>query len=276
MEPYGGFDHNAQSLRLVAALEHRYMEFDGLNLTWETLEGVVKHNGPMVGAEIVKPLPWGVPQYIAVHDLELDTFAGPEAQVASLSDDIAYNNHDIEDGLRAGLFTVKDLDDVPLVGPMFRAIRKDHPKIDEELLIHEAVRGLIGAMVEDLLAETKSRLADANPRTADDIRRLATPVTAFSEVMQANDKALKAFLFENMYRHYKLNRMTSKARRTVTDLFNLLIAEPDCLPTDVRMKTDGAYSETTARLVADYIAGMTDRFALDEHRQLFDTQARSS
>ena len=276
MEPYGGFDHNAQSLRLVTSLEHRYMDFDGLNLTWETLEGVVKHNGPMAGPGIAEPLPWGVPQYIAVHDLELDTYAGPEAQVASLSDDIAYNNHDIEDGLRAGLFSVKDLDDVPLVGPMFRAIRKDHPGIDEELLIHEAVRGLIGAMVEDLLAETENRLADANPRTADDIRRLGTPVTAFSEVMQANDKALKAFLFENMYRHYKLNRMTSKARRTVMDLFNLLIAEPDCLPTDVRTKTDGAHTETTARLVADYIAGMTDRFALDEHRQLFDAQARSS
>lgn len=276
MEPFGGFDHNAQSLRLVTSLERRYIAFYGLNLTWETLEGVVKHNGPMVGPGLNRPLPRGVPEYNAQHDLELDTYAGAEAQVASLSDDIAYNNHDIEDGLRAGLFTIADLKDVPLVGPMFRDVRRKNPDIDDSVLIHEVVRSLIGAMVEDLLAETGRRLKDAAPKSAADVRRLGTPTVAFSDRMQQNDKALKAFLNENMYRHYKLNRMTSKARRVVKDIFALLLAEPECLPKDLRKGADGPGTSRTAQTVADYVAGMTDRFALDEHRQLFDVQARSS
>ena len=276
MEPFGGFDHNAQSLRLVTALEQRYIAFHGLNLTWETLEGVVKHNGPMVGPGHERPLPRGVPEYNAQHDLELDTYAGAEAQVASLSDDIAYNNHDIEDGLRAGLFTIADLKDVPLVGPMFRDVRRKNPDIDDSVLIHEVVRGLIGAMVEDLLAETSRRLKEAAPKSADDVRRLGEPSAAFSVGMQQNDKALKAFLKENMYRHYKLNRMTSKARRVVKDIFALLLAEPECLPKELRQGTDKPGTAQTAQIVADYVGGMTDRFALDEHRQLFDVQARSS
>lgn len=276
MEPFGGFDHNAQSLRLVTALEHRYVGFKGLNLTWETLEGVVKHNGPMVGPGITKPLPRGVPEYCRLHDLELGTYAGPEAQIASLSDDIAYNNHDIEDGLRAGLFTIADLKDVPLVGPMFHDIRRKNPGIEDSVLIHEVVRGLIGAMVEDLLEETARRIAQAAPKSADDIRRLQAPVASFSEAMQKNDKALKGFLFENMYRHYKLSRMTSKARRVVKDLFQLLLKEPECLPTDMRKRAGEPNTIGAAQLVADYIAGMTDRYALDEHRQLFDVQARTS
>jgi dGTPase len=276
MAPYGGFDHNAQSLRLVTSLEHRYIHFDGLNLTWETLEGIVKHNGPMVGKGSDKPLPRGVPEYVARHDLEIDTYAGPEAQIASLSDDIAYNNHDIEDGLRAGLFTIDDLEEVPLVGPMFKAVRQKSPEIDRSVLIHEVVRSLIGAMVEDLLAETRRRLKDAKPKTVADVRRLGAPVAAFSETMRKNEKGLKDFLRDNMYRHYKLNRMTSKARRVVKNLFGLLLEEPECLPTEVRAQTKGAEKTATAQLVADYIAGMTDRFALAEHRQLFDVQTRSS
>lgn len=276
MAPYGGFDHNGQSLRVVTRLEERYAAFLGLNLTWETLEGVVKHNGPLTGPHGGGTVPRAIAEYLAEHDLEIDTFASAEAQVAAIADDIAYNNHDIDDGLRAGLFSVDDLAGVPLVGPIFAEVHDTYPGLDESRLIHEAVRRMIGAMVTDLLEETRRRIDAAGPRTADDIRGLDRPVAAFSATMAANDAALKAFLFKNMYRHYKLNRMTSKARRVVRDLFGLLIAEPECLPTEWRVKAAGPNTEATAQLVGDYIAGMTDRYALDEHRRLFDVQARTS
>jgi dGTPase len=276
MAPYGGFDHNAQSLRVVTRLEERYPAFDGLNLTWETLEGVVKHNGPLAGPGRNRPLPRAIAEYAEAQDLELHTFAGAEAQIASQSDDIAYNNHDIDDGLRAQLFAVEDLKDVPLVGPIFADVRADHPGIGPSRLIHEAVRRMIGAMVTDLLAETERRLGRSGARSAEDVRGLGAPVAGFSEDMRANDAALKLFLSENMYRHYKLNRMTSKARRVVKDLFQLLVAEPECLPTEWRARAEGAGTTATAHLVADYIGGMTDRYALDEHRRLFDLHARTS
>ena len=275
---FGGFDHNAQSLRVVTKLERRYPKFDGLNLTWETLEGLVKHNGPLTGPMAARqdgrPLPGAITEYAARHDLEIATFAGAEAQVAALADDIAYNNHDIDDGLRAGLFTVDDLSDVPLVGPVFHRIAADYPGIELSLLIHESVRQLIGVMINDLLGETKARVAEADPRSAEAVRRLGRPLVAFSEEMRRNDAALKTFLFNNMYRHFSVNRMTSKGRRVVKDLFRLLHAEPECLPPDWRRISDGAGTAKTARVVADYIAGMTDRFALDEHRRLFDMQER--
>ncbi len=270
MEPFGGFDHNAQSLRVVTRLERRYADFDGLNLTWETLEGVIKHNG-----SLSRPLPRAIAEYGELHDLETHTYAGAEAQVAALADDIAYNNHDIDDGLRAGLFTTGDLADVPLVGPIFAEVRSDHPGLDESRLIFEAVRRMIGAMVTDAQEETGRRITEAKPETAADIRALDGPVAGFSAPMRENDRALKAFLFDNMYRHYRLNRMCSKARRVVKELFGLLLSEPECLPSDWRDEAGEAGSETTAQLVADYIAGMTDRFALDEYRQLFDLRART-
>jgi dGTPase len=275
---FGGFDHNAQSLRVVTKLERRYPEFDGLNLTWETLEGLVKHNGPLQGpaanVKAGRSLPGAITEYVARHDLALGTFAGAEAQVAALADDIAYNNHDIDDGLRAGLFTIKDLEDVPLVGPVFRDVARAHPGIEFSLQIHEAVRQLIGVMIDDLLAETRRRIADLQPQSVHDVRTLGQPLVAFSEQMRANDSALKGFLFTNMYRHFTVNRMTSKGRRVVKDLFRLLHAEPECLPPEWRIQSDGPATAKTARVVADYIAGMTDRFALDEHRRLFDMQEK--
>jgi dGTPase len=273
MQPFGGFDHNEQSLRILTTLERHYAGFDGLNLTWEMLEGTVKHNGPLTGTAAAKPLPPTIAAYAARHDLELGTWPGAEAQVAALSDDIAYNNHDIDDGLRAGLFTIKDLDDVPLVGPVFRDVATRHPGLDEARLIHESIRRVIDRMASDLVAETGRRLADSRVETARDIRHLGAPVAAFSETMRSNDKALKAFLFERMYRHYRVNRMASKARRVVQELFQLLLAEPQCLPTEWRLQADGAGQSKTARVVADYIAGMTDRYALDEHYRLFDRYA---
>jgi dGTPase len=280
MGSYSGFDHNAQTLAVVTRLDQSYAEFDGLNLTWETLEGVVKHNGPLVGAladdSRNNPLAERIVQYNAEHDLELATFAGAEAQVTALCDDIAYDNHDIDDGLRAGLFSIEDLDDVPLIGRVFAEARADYPDLDRGRLIAEAVRRLIGLMVGDLIDETQRRLADRGVNSPADVRGLDEPVAAFSEKLRAEESGLKAFLFDNMYRHFRLNRMTSKARRVVRNLFELFLNEPDCLPTEWRLQAGPPKSEATARLVADYIAGMTDRYALDEHRRLFDVQARVS
>ncbi len=276
MEPFGGFDHNAQSLRVVTALEQRYAAFDGLNLTWETLEGLVKHNGPLVGSERNRPLPRVIAEYNEQHDLELDTFPGAEAQLASLADEIAYNNHDIDDGLRSGLFTIDDLRAVPLVWEMFDDVQSTYPGIETSRWIHEAVRRLIGHMVDDLIAETRRLIDEANPETAAQVRALGRPVAAFSEKMRDDDRTLKQFLRERMYRHYRLNRMGSKARRIVRDLFQLLVEEPGCLPTDWRKRAGDPATPETARVVADYIAGMTDRFALDEYRRLFDVQSRTS
>jgi dGTPase len=271
MMPYGGFDHNAQTLRILTKLEERYAEFNGLNLTWETLEGAVKHNGPLLkDGRTLEELPAAIVEYCQDHDLELDGYAGPEAQIAALSDDIAYNNHDIDDGLRAGLFEVADLMELPLVGDMFSIVTQKYPGIGHARLIHEAVRRVINAMVEDVLDETRRRLAAAAPTSVGDIRALGQPVVAFSPHMAATDRTVKAFLYKRMYEHWKLNRSHSKARRVVTDLFGLLFAEPNCLPPPWRERAEQAGTQARARLVADYIAGMTDRFALDEHRRLFD------
>jgi dGTPase len=271
MKPYGGFDHNAQTLRILTKLEERYAEFNGLNLTWETLEGAVKHNGPLLkDGRALNDLPAAIVEYCQDHDLELDGYAGPEAQIAALSDDIAYNNHDIDDGLRAGLFEVADLMELPLVGDMFSIVTQKYPGIGQSRLIHEAVRRVINAMVEDVLDETRRRLAAAAPKSVADIRALGQPVVAFSPHMAATDRTVKAFLYKRMYEHWKLNRSHSKARRVVTDLFGLLFAEPNCLPPPWRERAEQAGTQARARLVADYIAGMTDRFALDEHRRLFD------
>jgi dGTPase len=277
MQPFGGFDHNAQSLRVITKLEARYAEFDGLNLTWETLEGVVKHNGPLIKeAEMFSNLPRGISDYQDFAGLELHTFASAEAQVAAIADDIAYNNHDIDDGLRAGLFKISDLADVPLVGPVFHEVRKKYPDLDESRTIHEAVRRLIGTMVDDLLAVTQERIDAIAPKRPEDIRHASAPVARFSDEMRNNDKALKTFLFENMYRHYQLNRMTTKARRVVKDLFQLFLEEPGCLPTEWRVQTTAPGTKETAAVVCDYIAAMTDRLALDEHKKLFDVQSRTS
>jgi dGTPase len=271
MAPHGGFDHNDQTFRIVTRLERRYAEFDGLNLTWESLEGIAKHNGPLIGPAAGEGR--GVPPTIAAFcrdfDLELDSHPGAEAQVAALADDIAYNNHDIDDGLRAGLFTVADLRPLPLVGPVFRKVAERYPGIEEARLIHESVRRLIDRMVDDLLAETRRRLAEAGPESAAALRALGAPVVAFSAPMRENDAALKDFLFRHMYRHERVARMTTRARAVVRDLFALYMEAPERLPEEWRAGAQDAEQAEIARLVADYIAGMTDRFALEDHRRLF-------
>jgi dGTPase len=212
---------------------------------------------------------------VGEHDLELATHAGPEAQAAALADDIAYNNHDIDDGLRAGLFAPGDLAEVPLVGPVFAEVERRYPGIEPTRLTHEAVRRLINAMVEDLLAESRARIARLRPASVAEVRQLGEPLLAFSAGMRENNAVLQGFLRQRMYRHWRVNRMTSKARRVVRELFEHLLAEPNALPPEWQALTDGPGTPRTARRVADFIAGMTDRFALAEHRRLLDPHARS-
>ena len=277
MAEFGGFDHNEQTFRIVTLLERRYAAFDGLNLTWETLEGVVKHNGPLTGPHAsakaqARSVPSTISRYCSGSDLELDGFAGPEAQVAAISDDIAYNNHDIDDGLRAGLFTLADLHDVPLAGPVIADVSARYPGLELSRLIHESIRRMINLMVRDVIAESTRRLAGV--RSAGEVRARSTPVIAFSDAMRANDRALKEFLFARMYRHHRVNQMTMKAKRVVSELFDLHLEQPQCLPAEWQAQVTGSDEAAAARLVADYIAGMTDKFALETHRHLFDLYER--
>ena len=274
MAPYDGFDHNAQTLRLLTRLERRHAAFDGLNLTWETLEGVVKHNGPLTGplAKKQQPLPAAIVEYAAGHDLWLDTFASLEAQVAAIADDIAYNNHDVDDGLRAGLFDFAAARELPLVGPAIRSAEMRWPDAPRDILIAEAVSDLIGAMVEDVLAETRRRLAAAPPKDADAVRKAGAAYCGFSPGMEADLGGLRAFLHENMYRHYKVNRARSQAKRIIKSLFDLFFSEPETLPPEWRGRYEGAGEARLARVVCDYIAGMTDRYAAREYRRLFGVE----
>ncbi len=277
MAEYGGFDHNEQTFRIVTSLERRYAVFDGLNLTWETLEGVVKHNGPLTGPQAsakaqARPVPSTISRYCETWDLEIGGFAGPEAQVAAISDDIAYNNHDIDDGLRAGLFTLADLRDVPLAGPVIADVSARYPGLELSRLIHESIRRMINLMVRDVIAESTRRLGGIT--SVAEVRARNAPVIAFSEEMRANDRALKEFLFARMYRHHRVNQMTLKARRVVSELFDLHLEQPQCLPGEWQAQMAEADEAARARLVADYIAGMTDKFALETHKHLFDLYER--
>ena len=268
MEPFGGFDHNVQTFRVVTKLEARYPAFDGLNLSWETVEGVVKHNGS-VAHRLEEPAWKAIADYAADWDLHLGGFPSLEAQAAAIADDIAYNNHDVDDGVQAGLFDLSDLADVPVIGPILHQVRRDWPGIDERMVRLEAVRRMIGVMVEDVMAETGRRLADQGVASTEDIRGADRLMVQFSAPMLADLGQLRAFLFQRMYRHYRVNRMRSQARRVLSDMFQLFMAEPEDLPDEwsARARTDDR--PRRARAVCDYIAGMTDRFAIEEHRRLF-------
>ena len=278
MAPFDGFDHNAQTLRLLTKLERRHAEFDGLNLTWETLEGVVKHNGPLTGplAHKNEELPAAIVEYAQGHDLWLGTFPSLEAQVAAIADDIAYNNHDSDDGLRAGLIRFDEAHDVPLLGEAIRAAEARYPSAPSDILIAEAVSDLIGAMVEDVLNETRARIKIISPQRADDIRHAERATCAFSSEMDAKLGGLRAFLHENMYRHHKVNRARSQAKRIVKSLFELFFSEPETLPPEWRSRYEDRIandqSARLARIVCDYIAGMTDRYAIREYRRLFGAE----
>lgn len=264
MQPYGGFDHNAQAVKIVTSLERHYAEFDGLNLTWETLEGLAKHNGPVTGA-----LPHALSNYNERHDLELHTHASAEAQIAALSDDIAYNNHDLHDGLRAGLFTQDDICALPIVGDAFEQVDRIYPNLDPTRRMHEALRRVFGVMVSDVIATSRMNLDACKACSAQDIRDLGKPVILFSNAIWADLKIIRKFLFTRMYRAPSVVEMRVRVTSVVENLFPLFMQHTDLLPAEWRADVERACDETElARIVADYISGMTDRFAQQEHDRL--------
>lgn len=270
MEPYGGFEHNDQSLRVLTKLERKYHRWQGLNLTWETLEGVVKHNGPVKH----KKLPVTLAEIQKQTDLRLDTYASVEAQCAALADDIAYNNHDVEDGLRAGMFSLEALEKVTLINEVINGVRKQYPGIADHYLVQETIREMIGAMVSDVMEEAQSRLRKINPQSPEDIRKAGQPVVAFSPAMYDKVEELRTFLMEKMYRHYTVMRVRLKSEKIVKDLFDNFLQRPNLLPEHWTKRVEeagGMVNDTArARIVCDYIAGMTDRYAIREHERLFD------
>ncbi len=286
----GGFDHNAQSLRVVTRLERKYLGFDGLNLTWETLEGLAKHNGPLDErvndngplCERVNdngPLTAAGPDQAVVkvtrhlepwQSLNLGRWPSAEAQAAAIADDIAYVNHDIDDGLRAGLISVFDLDSVPLAGPAARAARSKGPSPDDHRQTYEITRRMITLLIRDCVAASRLRLAEVRPTAPDDIRAAGRGVVGFSNAMQADLAGLKAFLFARVYRHPRVNRIMAGAEQVVEDLFARYMSDVATMPPAWRAAADGLEPRRRARLVADFVAGQTDRFAMAEHRRLFD------
>lgn len=276
MEPYGGFDHNDQTLRVVTKLEKKYPHFDGLNLSWESLEGLVKHNGPVIKKGQKKPkLEITLNELSKKMDLKLDTYASLEAQVAGIADDIAYNSHDLDDGLLAGLFTVSDLEKIDWVGEIVRRKRKDFKGLDDARLAQEVIRDVMGMYIHDVLAETRKNLSELGPQSPDDIRHAGKMMAGMSEQMKKKDRSLRDFLWANFYRHHQVSRVRRKVFQVVQDLFEVFMEHPRCLPPDWLAQARAVpkdWDEKTwhARTVADYIASMTDRLALLDHRDLFD------
>jgi dGTPase len=272
--PYGGFDHNAQSLRIVTKLERRYADFDGINLTWESLEGLVKHNGPLLtkdGTGTRGPVPQPILDYCEIHDLQLDTFASLEAQVAAIADDIAYNTHDIDDGLRSGYLTFDMLEDIPFLSGLMGEVRERYPTLEPSRFTHEIMRRQITRMVEDVISVAQERLADIRPESADDVRHANRVIATFSQGMAETDRQIKAMLFKRIYRHPDIMRIRSGAAQIVTDLFSAYMANPKEMQSHYWVDHIAGLAEAPkARHVGDYLAGMTDTYAISAHRRLFD------
>jgi dGTPase len=267
MAPYGGFDHNAQAIRIVTHLERHYADFDGLNLTWETLEGIAKHNGPVLG-----DVPWALAACQAEVDLELGTYASAEAQVAAISDDVAYNHHDLHDGLRAELFSTDELAELPILAGCFERVDSLYPSLNYYRRRHEALRRFFGALVEDVIAVARQSLLEIGPRSADDIRRAGFQIIRFSPEVFADLKVIRQFLFERMYRAPTVVEMRREVTKVVEELFPFFMENPDQLPKQWRKDVEQASGEVElARLVSDYIAGMTDRFAIQCHEKFVDS-----
>jgi dGTPase len=272
MAPFGGFDHNAQAIRIVTHMERHYADFDGLNLTWETLEGLAKHNGPVTG-----DLPWALVEYELRHDLELHTYASAEAQVAAIADDVAYNHHDLHDGLRAELFSTDELAELPILRGCFGEVDQKYPGLNYYRRRHEALRRFFGVLVEDVIVLARENLAALKPQTAQDIRLAGRSMVQFSPQVFSDLKQIRAFLFDRMYRAPSVVQMRAQVTHVVNDLFPYFMAHPDQLPKQWRKEVEEVQSETTlARLVSDYISGMTDRFALQEHARLIAPSAEAA
>ena len=264
MKDYDGFDHNAQTLRILTSLEERYPLFEGLNLTWETLEGVVKHNGPLLNPHIV------IKEYNNIHDLELDTFPGLEAQIASLSDDIAYNNHDIDDGFRAGLISLDDLKKIDLFAEIIKEINIEFKNIDDYMIVKELIRRLIGLMVNDLISNTKKNIDKIKPNNSEQIRSQKSSVASFSDFFILQDNQIRKFLRTRVYEHSSIENERVRSMRIIEDIFSKLIKDIDLLPIKLRKKCDTPYSKISARVICDYIASMTDRSVVENHARLYD------
>jgi dGTPase len=276
LQAFGGFDHNAQTLHVVTALERRYADFDGLNLTWETLEGLVKHNGPLAdrtgrpsGRYAKRGLPRAIADYSRAHDLRLWSHPSAEAQCGAIADDIAYDAHDIDDGLRAGILAMDELARLPVVDDILHAIAARHAQIEPGRHAHELVRALITRMIEDVIAESRRRLAALAPASADDVRAAPAPVVGFSNAMARADRAIKDFLFPRLYRHTRIERIMGEAEAVVQKLFEHYVGQPRDLPPEWTSGLDPADAESRALRAADFIAGMTDRYAIGEHARLF-------
>ena len=277
LKAHGGFDHNAQSLRVVTMLEHRYPNFDGLNLTWESLEGIVKHNGPLIDASGAAlghrreaGIPVGIAQFDAIYDLELASFASLEAQVAAIADDIAYDAHDIDDGLRAGLFAVDDLEVMPLTAEMIADIDSRYPGLDQDRRGAELVRELISRLIGAVTSESGRRIAIVQPKSVDDVRHCGHQLIAFSPDIADAEAGIKAFLRQRMYRHPRVMRVMAEAEQIVLDLFARYQRIPGDLPPEWLEGAEREGESARARRIGNFIAGMTDRFALMEHQRLFD------
>jgi dGTPase len=272
--PYGGFDHNAQSLRIVTKLERRYADFDGINLTWESLEGLVKHNGPLLtkdGVGTRGPVPQPILDYCEIHDLELATFASLEAQAAAIADDIAYNTHDIDDGLRSGYLTFEMLEEIPFLAGLMAEVRDRYPNLEPNRFTHEIMRRQITRMVEDVISVAQQRLVEVNPQSADDVRQASQVIATFSVGMAETDKQIKAMLFKRIYRHPEIMRIRAGAAQIVTDLFGAYMANPKEMQSHYWVDHIAGLAEAPkARHVGDYLAGMTDTYAISAHRRLFD------
>lgn len=272
--PYGGFDHNAQSLRIVTKLERRYAEYDGINLTWETLEGLVKHNGPLVNAKgegIKGPVPLPILEYCELQDLEIGSYASLEAQVAAIADDIAYNTHDIDDGLRAGYLTFEMLEEVPFLSGLMAQVRAKYPVLDKERFANEIMRRQITHMVEDVIGVAQQNLARLKPQRPADIRAADFTVATFSPEMAETDRQIKKLLFAHIYRHPDIMRIRAGATQIVTDLFHRYMETPAEMQSHYWVDSiSGMSVAAKARHVGDYLAGMTDSYALRAHQRLFD------
>jgi dGTPase len=274
----GGFDHNAQTLRVVTALERRYPTFDGLNLTWETLEGLVKHNGPLtdrqghpLGRYHAHGLPETIRDYDRLQDLQLWSHPSLEAQVAAFADDIAYDAHDIDDGLRAGLFSLDNIAGVDLPARIIAGIYADFPGLDDARIVHEFIRRLIGLLIEDVVAETARRVAALGPHSADDVRAAPSALVGFSPAVTEAERLIKGFLETRMYRHTRIKRVMSEAANVLRALFRHYSEQPNDLPAEWSIGLSSCDAAARARRIADFIAGMTDRYALAEHQRLFDS-----
>jgi dGTPase len=274
LKPYGGFDHNAQSLRIVTKLERRYADFDGLNLTWESLEGLVKHNGPLLtktGEGTRGPVPQPIRDYCELHDLELASFASLEAQVAAIADDIAYNTHDIDDGLRAGLLTFEMLEEVPFLSELMAEVRSRYPHLEASRFTHEMMRRQITRMVEDVIGVAQDRLKELEPKSAQDIRDADRVTATFSGQMAETDRQIKKLLFSHIYRHPEIMRIRAGAAQILSDLFNAYMADPTLMRSHYWVNHIAGLGEAArARHVGDYLAGMTDTYAVKAHGELFD------